>query len=205
MLSQMQTDIAVILKMKRGTNYAKERKPRPKRLDSYEYKEAKELESQARARAEAEAQAKIKDLKEEVARARAELQGRGAKRADYAELEQLNRELKEKIKSKDLTIVELKAELIELKAQLFEPKEAKEAQETVSIPPKPRLDLDSEDFEELKQLKKELRETDRDLPIARLELAYKKLKRWADEIVVDIEQKQLKTPNKPILSKKRSR
>jgi multidrug efflux pump subunit AcrA (membrane-fusion protein) len=202
MLSQMQTDVAEILKMERGTNYAKERKPRPKRLDSYEYKEAKELESQARARAEAEAQAKIKDLKEEVARARAELQGRGAKRADYAELEQLNRELKEKIKSKDLTIVELKAELIELKAQLFEPKEAQKA---VSIPPKPRLDLDSEDFEELKQLKKELRESDRDLPIARLELAYKKLKRWADEIVVDIEQKQLKTPNKPILSKKRSR
>jgi serine phosphatase RsbU (regulator of sigma subunit) len=204
MLSQMQTDIAVILKMKRGTNYAKERKPRPQRLDSYQYKKAKELESQARARAEAQAQAKIKDLKEEVAKVRAALQSAGAVRSDYAELEQINRELKEKIKSKDLTIVELKAQIFELIAELFEPKEAQEAQETVSIqepPPKTDHYYLKEDLEVIKS---RLSNYDK-IAIEGLEKGFKKQKEWIESQSMPREEKQLKTLNKAISRKKMKR
>ena len=41
-LSELQTETAKILKMQRGVNYAKEEKPRPKRLNTYEYKKHKE-------------------------------------------------------------------------------------------------------------------------------------------------------------------
>lgn len=51
--------------------------------------------------------AKQKDLKAEVAQLRKELQEQGAIREDYARLEQLNRDLKEQVKSKNLTIEEL--------------------------------------------------------------------------------------------------
>ena len=43
-LSELQNETAEILKMERGTNYAKERKKRPKRLDTYEFKNVKEKE-----------------------------------------------------------------------------------------------------------------------------------------------------------------
>ena len=43
-LIQLQSKVAEILKMKRGINYSKTKKPRPKRLDTYEYKKyAKDL------------------------------------------------------------------------------------------------------------------------------------------------------------------
>lgn len=49
-----------------------------------------------------------KDLKAEIAQLREQLKERGATRSEYAELEQLNKELKEQIKAKDLTINQLK-------------------------------------------------------------------------------------------------
>lgn len=49
-----------------------------------------------------------KDLKAEIAQLREQLKERGATRSEYAELEQLNKELKEQIKAKDLTIDQLK-------------------------------------------------------------------------------------------------
>lgn len=49
-----------------------------------------------------------KDLKTEIAQLREQLKDRGATRSEYAELEQLNKELKEQIKAKDLTIDQLK-------------------------------------------------------------------------------------------------
>lgn len=51
MLSTLQDDVAILLAMERGKNYAKAREKRPKRLDTYEYKEhAKKLgEEQSKA------------------------------------------------------------------------------------------------------------------------------------------------------------
>jgi len=113
-LSELQTKTAELLKMERGTNYAKEKKHRPKRLDTYEYKEHKKREEKARKNE----LAKLKDLKAEMARLRAELKEQGAIREDYARLEALNRELREKIKAKELTIDELREALEEQSEKL---------------------------------------------------------------------------------------
>jgi len=114
-LSELQDKTAQLLRMERGTNYAKERKPRPKRLDTYEFKAAKEREEKA---VDAVVQrsakliveeidtrkAKIKDLQAENKRLRAELKEAGASRAEYRELESLVADLRSKIKNKDLMI-----------------------------------------------------------------------------------------------------
>lgn len=107
-LKALQTDVATILKMERGHDYAKERLPRPKRLDTYEWKAHKEGQSKAVKEA---VLATEKDLKAEIARLREQLKEQGATRSDYAGLEQINRELKEQIKAKDLTISDLKTAL----------------------------------------------------------------------------------------------
>lgn len=99
-LIELQDKVAELLKMERGINYTKEQKPRPKRLDTYEFKEMKKKETAAKL-------AKQKDLKAEIASLREQLKEQGANRSDYAELEQLSRELKAKIKAKDLTIAEM--------------------------------------------------------------------------------------------------
>lgn len=86
-------------KVAKDLGYFKE-KPKAKRKDTYAYKEYMEDVSKA-------VKASTKDLKKEVAKLRAELQARGAKREDYAKLEATVKVLKEQIKSKDLTIDDL--------------------------------------------------------------------------------------------------
>ena len=110
-LSELQNKTAEILKMERGINYAKERKKRPKRLDTYDFKNVKEKEQVSRL-------AKQKELKLEIKRLREQLQQQHAKREDYAKLEKLNRNLKEKIKAKELTVAELKTKVADLEEQL---------------------------------------------------------------------------------------
>ena len=110
-LSELQNKTAEILKMERGINYAKERKKRPKRLDTYDFKNAKKNEQKNRL-------AKQKELKEEIKRLREQLKQQHAKREDYANLEQLNRELKEQIKAKELTVAELETKVADLEEQL---------------------------------------------------------------------------------------
>jgi len=96
-LSSLQTEVATLLQMERGINYAKEQKLRPKRLGTYEYKKAKEQETNS-------VLAKQKDLKNEIANIRAELQNNQATREQYKALELLQKDLKAHIKNKDLTI-----------------------------------------------------------------------------------------------------
>ena len=107
-LSNLQTKVAEILQMERGTNYAKERKKRPKRLGTYEFKDFKKREENSRI-------IEKKELAKEIESLKQKLQKAGAKRADYAQLEQVNKELKEKLKSKTLTSDELAKELEKLK------------------------------------------------------------------------------------------
>ena len=107
-LSQLQTQVAKLLKMERGINYSGEMKPRPTRLGTYEYKRAKEDETTA-------VKAKTKDLKEEISKLRAELQANNAVRANYAKLEAMNKQLKEQLKSKTLTIKQMNDQLDNLR------------------------------------------------------------------------------------------
>lgn len=105
-LIDLQSQVAEILQMQRGHNYTKERKKRPKRLNTYEYKEHAKRQADAIKPLKQDL-AKVKDLKEENRRIREELKQAHAKREHYAELEAEVKELKEKIKAKELTINEL--------------------------------------------------------------------------------------------------
>lgn len=75
----------------------------------------------ARARVKEQELAKTKDLQEINKQLRSELKEVGASRPDYAQLEALNKELKDKIKAKDLTIDELNEKIEELKKDIFHP------------------------------------------------------------------------------------
>ncbi|WP_456488869.1 LPD7 domain-containing protein [Caminibacter pacificus] len=112
-LSKLQDFVADTLKMQRGFSYYKENKKAPKRLDVKEFKKI------GVAKREGARLARVKDLKEENKLLREELQKLGAQREDYAELEALVKELKEKIKQKDLTIIELVERLEEYKKKIY--------------------------------------------------------------------------------------
>lgn len=135
-LKALQTEVAKTLGMERGRDYAKERSPRPKRLDTYEWKAHKESQSKAVKEA---VLATEKDLKAEIARLREQLKEQGATRSDYAGLEQINRELKEQIKAKDLTISDLKTAL-----------EASKATKEVSTPQ--TVEIDAPDKEQINKI-----------------------------------------------------
>lgn len=114
-LKALQTDVAKLLGMERGHDYAKERLPRPKRLDTYEWKAHKKaLDEQMKDLSKTYEQLPIKErlkmredmrgilgendelkslkeelkaLKEAQKAERAELKDQGATRADYAQME----------------------------------------------------------------------------------------------------------------------
>ena len=103
-LRQLQTDGAQILNMDRGLD---KRESGVERLEHREHKRAK--------KAEEKQLAKEKDLKEEIAKLREELKANHAERKDYAQLEQLNRDLKAQVKDKSLTIESLHQQMDVLK------------------------------------------------------------------------------------------
>jgi len=105
-LSKLQDVVAETLKMERGYNYYLNNKKAPKRLDVAEFKKT----GVTKRKAKKEVLAKVKDLKAENKRIREQFKELGAIREDYAKLEQLNKELKEKIKKKELTIKEMQEE-----------------------------------------------------------------------------------------------
>ena len=97
-LSEIQTIVAKELGMQRGEIGSK-----AQRLNHKEFRK--------KAKSEVKFLAKQKDLKAEIGKLRAELQELGAVREDYAKLEQVNKELRERIKQKDLTEQELKGKI----------------------------------------------------------------------------------------------
>jgi hypothetical protein len=120
-------------KVAKELEYMKARKKPVKRLDTYEYKEyAKKLGIKDKEIQEIKEKqtdinlAKQKDLKEEVSRLRAELQGKSAIREDYAKLEELNRDLKQQIKDKSLTVIDLQDKIKGLEIQFLQEKKEKE-------------------------------------------------------------------------------
>ena len=159
MLMDLQSETAMVLKMERGKEYVKGMHPRPKRLDTYEYKAHKKEESKT-------VKAKQKDLKEDISKLKKQLQEQGAKREQYAQLEQLNRDLKAKIKDKNLTIEKMQKEIDQLNINLW-------AKDTRNKALKAKIDtLPSQDtLNELKTLKIEFEELQQENSEL-LELAY---------------------------------
>jgi len=90
-------------KVAKDLGYFIDKSKKTKRLDTHDFKAMKARENEILA----PVLAKQKDLKAEISKLRAELKESGAGRSEYAELEQLNCDLKAKIKQKDLTIEEL--------------------------------------------------------------------------------------------------
>lgn len=88
-----------------------------KRKDTHKYKD----DGAEREKAKRQALATQKELKAEIARLKDQLQLAGAGRAEYAALEQINRELKEQIRAKDLTISDMQAKLKEAQKPQHEP------------------------------------------------------------------------------------
>lgn len=124
-LINLQSKTAEILGMQRGRNYVAEKAKRPKRLDTYEFKKAKEMEAAAKESKLLKTTfdqllATKKDLAAAQAEVREKMKELGAAREDYAKLEQLNRDLKEKINEKDLTIEEMQDKFNSLKHSLEE-------------------------------------------------------------------------------------
>ncbi|HIP45173.1 MAG TPA: hypothetical protein EYG93_07600, partial [Sulfurospirillum arcachonense] len=116
-LSELQTEVAKLLNMERGKNFNKEFKEfkngeranmptKAKRLDTYDYKAHKQEETK-------QTLAKQKDLKEIISKLRSDLREKKAVRADYANLEQLNKDFKAQIKAKELTIEELNSKILD--------------------------------------------------------------------------------------------
>lgn len=124
-LINLQTKTAEILDMQRGRNYVAEKAKRPKRLDTYEFKKAKEMEAAAKESkllktAFDQLLATKKDLSAAQSEVREYLKELGATREDYAKLEKLNRDLKEQVKENALTIEEMQSKFNSLKYSLEE-------------------------------------------------------------------------------------
>ena len=78
-----------------------------KRKDTHDFKDAGANREQAKR----DTLAKQADVKDEIAKLREELKENGAERKDYAQLEQLNRDLQTQIKNKNLTIENLEKQI----------------------------------------------------------------------------------------------
>ena len=125
-LSKLQDFVAESLQMQRGKNYLIDKSS--KRLDTHEFKQAKKIENNVIRSAkeyiktikkETVSLAKAKELQEEIKQLRAELKENGATRADYAQLEELNKALKTEVKNKTLTIEQLQQQTNSLRTQLL--------------------------------------------------------------------------------------
>lgn len=148
-LIELQSKTAELLNMQRGKNYTELQERRPKRLDTYEFKKAKEMEA-----------VKVKDLlatKEQLKEANNQLRtfmkDNGANRADYAELEKEKKLLEQKLKAKDLTEKELLEKFQELEKNFK--KEKSHLESVIEVKNIDILDLKNEN-KSLEALKSDL-------------------------------------------------
>jgi len=130
-LSKLQDITAEILNMQRGKKGS-----RAVRLSHNQYKAVKQAEKVKLA--------KVQDLKDEVKKLREELKENKATRAEYAKLEEENRQLKVFVKRRELTVIELERKIEELRQELKE-KISKEEQINQSTPNNP--DINSKEIE----------------------------------------------------------
>ncbi len=120
-MAQLQTDIYDASKpsfgsIERATNYQELGLKAPKNQHHRVFRTDAIINE---AKESSQVQAKEEDLKKGITKLREEFKANGAERKDYALLEQLNRELKEQLKNKDLTIESLHQQ-INAQKQLIE-------------------------------------------------------------------------------------
>jgi len=124
-LSNLQSDVAISLNMERGKNYTKAKEPRPRRLDTYDFKEHKRREQEQRQKIAVEHKEELaakekkhlvtlKEVNAENTRLRKELQDNQGTREEYKKLEAIIKELRAKAKAKALEHGELITSLHEL-------------------------------------------------------------------------------------------
>lgn len=111
-LSNLQTEVSDILKMERG-----EKGSNSIRANHRHFRENAVAIKEQRA-SKKQNLATQNDLKNEIENLKKQLKESGAKREDYAKIEQISRELKEQIKAKILTVEELKNEIAKAQKSL---------------------------------------------------------------------------------------
>ena len=127
MLIYIQDKTAKILQMERGINYTKERKKRPKRLDTYQYKRAMELKEEEK---------KENILLENLINFQEE---------QLEEIKQQKQNLKFKNIKLEITVKQLKEKIAQLRKQMIEANKTLEEQEKI---------FTQEDYKYLSTLKK---------------------------------------------------
>jgi len=124
LLSELQTEIAEIMNMERGQENSKS-----VRLEHRQYK----AQAQSEAIIRKENKATIEQLKDEIKELREQLKAQGAVRANYAVLEQLNKDLKAQIEAKSISEQELQIKLSDFSAQYKKVVEEAKKQEISEI------------------------------------------------------------------------
>ena len=120
-MRKIQTIVSKSLGMQRGEEFSK-----AKRQNHWQLKQQADIKRSVKKEHQEEINKvliKQKELKAEIKKLKEELQEQGATRADYAQLEELNRDLKAKIKAKELTRAELRESFNKLKEELIQEKE----------------------------------------------------------------------------------
>ena len=115
-LINLQTKTAELLKMERGINYTQERAKRPKRLDTYEFKAAKQAEAKAVKLTVSNLKKEIAELRNELIKTNKDLEEKGKDKIytqeDYQALNKLKKELNKQ------NLQEIYEEYINLKNRL---------------------------------------------------------------------------------------
>ena len=188
-LSNLQTVVAKDLNMQRGINYKEKGIKAPKRLDVLEYKKANTVKREAIVSTKTKTLAKAKDLNIEIKDLKLKL----STRPQHAELEALNKDLKEQIKSKDLTIDDMKEQLKKLQSDLLKQLDATDSQvnQAQRMLSEARLKNDALEKELLKKPKEIIKEVERKKTVEEhtIEQHYKILKRDNNKLLKQLEDK----------------
>jgi chromosome segregation ATPase len=187
-LIKIQDDIAKILGMERGINYTKERKKRPKRLDTYEYKEyakrkheeVKKLQKQLELKDLTNKQLlkEISELRKQLIEKNKQLEQKGQEKIytaeDYKALSQLKKELKaDNLQQVYQKFLELK---LELKNKSKRNKELEEENERLKLKNKELEEKLLNIIEQAKALKEQIQQLKKDVEFFERFVTRKKIK-----------------------------
>ena len=181
-MRKMQTIVAKSLGMQRGEEFSK-----AKRQNHWQIKQQADIKRSVKKEYQEEINKvliKQKELKAEIKKLKEELQKQGATRADYAQLVELNRDLKAKIKAKKLTREELRESFNKLKEELITDKKEElekliEARETI-LEQKMTIDTLESDLKASEQQKVVLNNTNKVLKVENefLYNAFEVISKW---------------------------
>jgi len=188
-LINLQTKTAELLKMQRGKNYTQERAKRPKRLDTYDFKAAKQAEAKAVKLTVTNLKKEIQSLRSKLIKTNKDLEEKGKDKIytadDYQALNALKRELnKQNLQEIYEEYINLKNRLEVFRTGIFSVKDF--AEKEYNLPVKNQEDLDNF-LNHLKQEKAKLKE-DADESFFNKFFKLKELKRENEQLKTELEQ-----------------